>query len=420
MVSDLRAAASFLRAPLSVPLWDGAELRALAGALARREVVEGPAVAALEAAIARRFGVDHVVGTNLGRTAISLALQTLGRPGDEVVIPTFMGSSVGDAAVKAGWAPVFCDVDHDWNISPESFAASITPRTRAVVVAHMYGNPARIDDVLAIARPRSIRVIENATGALGACSGGRLLGTLGDVGILSMNVGKSVVAGGGGFLLTADPDVIARVRRFAFEPRPSRRVVRRALRAVWTFRLRRYSFPLAYAYRRLLSRSFSEPWTVSRLANLEAAVGLVQLHKADAAIHARRENAWHLSALLAGDPAFEVPRAGDEHIFTRFVLRLRGELGPAEGLERGPGYVAFAREMTKARVEVEWPHQPLHLRPEFAHFRRGALPVAETRWRALIALPVDPTLQPGDITYVAATARSAAGCFRADGVASAA
>jgi dTDP-4-amino-4,6-dideoxygalactose transaminase len=135
-------------------------------------------------------------------------------------------------------------------------------------------------------------------------------------------------------------------------------------------------------------------------------VGLVQLAKLPTIVQRRRQNAGLLLELLGGDARFELPETTDEHVFTRFVVCLDGDLGPPGPLGRPRGYVDFARHMNGARVEVEWQYRPLHLAPEFGAGPFPARPVAEARWERAIALPVQPGLGEPEIRLVAAAARS--------------
>lgn len=180
---------------------------------------------AAERAIREYFGRRHAFLVGRGTTAIHLALQAIAeRSGTgEVIIPTVSCASVAQIVGFAGFSVVFADIDLDsFTLSPESVAAKLSPRTRAILPIHLFGYPAKMDALRELARPRGIFLIEDACHALGGSLGGRRLGSLGDFGVFSFGGTKALNIGGGGVLTLDDDELANVVRRRANElpPKP--------------------------------------------------------------------------------------------------------------------------------------------------------------------------------------------------------
>lgn len=172
----------------------------------------GPLIAEFEERFAGYVGATYAVAVVSGTAALHLALRLLGvGPGDEVIVPalTFVGTV--NPVAYVGATPVVVDVDpKTWNIDVGKVEKALTGRTRVVIPVHLYGNPAPMEDLLAIARRHGLYIVEDAAEALGAKYKGRQVGTLGEIGIFSFNGNKVMTTGGGGMLVTDDPDLAAR------------------------------------------------------------------------------------------------------------------------------------------------------------------------------------------------------------------
>lgn len=171
----------------------------------------GAKVRHLELLIARQCGVSHALGVNSGTSALWCALGALGiGPGDEVIVPGFTFVASISAIVYAGALPVLAEIDASLNLDPADVEARITPRTRAIMVVHMLGNPARIAELQAIADRHGLLLIEDCAQAFGASYRGRAVGSFGAVGILSFNEFKTITCGDGGMIVTSDEAVYRR------------------------------------------------------------------------------------------------------------------------------------------------------------------------------------------------------------------
>ncbi|MHB0938780.1 MAG: aminotransferase class V-fold PLP-dependent enzyme [Armatimonadota bacterium] len=206
---------------LGADLTGRAELRKVTEAIATRTLFRHyglgqPAMAeTLEARVREKFGSAFALGVTSGSAALNVALAGLGvGPGDEVILPAFAWHSCYQAIVLHGAVPVFCEIDRSLNISPQDVKRKITPRTKAIIAVHYQGAVAGVEELLAIARPQGIRVLEDCAQAMGAQYHGQYAGAVGDVGTFSLQGNKMLTAGEGGLVITSDPAVFERAVRY--------------------------------------------------------------------------------------------------------------------------------------------------------------------------------------------------------------
>jgi len=323
-----------------------------------REVIEstafvlGPAVERFESDFAGYLGVDHVVATNNGTTALQLALLALEiRSGDEVIVPAHTFIATAEAVAHVGATPVFVDVLEDTgNLDPARLASAATARTRAIIPVHLYGQPVDLDRILEFARGRGIPVLEDACQAHGATYHGRRVGSFGVASCFSFYPGKNLGAfGEGGAVATDDPHLAARVRR-----------------------LRDHGQTRRYEH--------AEIGYNARMEGIQGAVLAVKLRHLDDWNESRRARAAAYSEALAGVPGLQTPEVAQdrEHVFHLYVVRteerdaLRNHLS-SMGIQTGLHYPV-----------------PLHLQGAFGTGtnRYGEYPVAERWARTGLSLPL--------------------------------
>lgn len=168
-----------------------------------------------EKAYAAHLGVKYALGVTSGTTALVTAMAALEiGPGDEVILPAWTWYADYDAIVLAGGLPVFAEVDESFNIDPNDIEAKITPKTKAIIVCHLQGTPADLDPILEIAKRHGIRVLEDFAQCVGGKYKGRYLGSLGDIGINSFQLSKTITSGEGGAVVTNDVTLFERALRF--------------------------------------------------------------------------------------------------------------------------------------------------------------------------------------------------------------
>jgi len=341
---------------------------AIARVLERGWYILGDEVRAFEAEFAGYVGAAHGVGVGSGTEALHLALAACGiGPGDEVVTVSHTAVATVAAVAMAGATPVFVDIAPTYyTLDPRALAAAITLRTKAVVVVHLYGQPADLDGVLAVARPRGLRVIEDCAQAHGAQYRGRPVGSWGDLACFSFYPTKNLGAlGDGGMVVTGDAALAERVRL-----------------------LREYGWAERYV-------SHVGGWN-SRLDELQAAVLRVKLRHLDADNAVRVTLAARYDAALAG-AAVVTPacRPDATHVFHLYVVRSarRDEL-QAFLKSRGVGAL------------VHYP-VPVHLQPAYKGRFRGGEELAESERaaREVLSLPLYPELEPEAVDAVARTVR---------------
>ncbi len=346
----------------------GGEIRtAVERVMASQHYVLGREGAALEEEIAKLCGVAHGVGLASGTDALILALRACGvQPGDEVLLPPFTFVATGSAVSALGAKPVFADIRPDtYNMDPAELERRVTPRTRAVIVVHLYGLPADMDPILAMAKARKLPVIEDNAQAIGASYKGRRTGSLGDVACLSFYPTKNLGAyGDAGMVVTNSADIAARVRT-----------------------LRNHGQSEKY-----LS---SEPGWNSRLDEIQAAILRVKLRHLSNWKRARQSHAAEYDRLFVQIPGVMPPLApeGFEHVYHQYTIRI----------EQRDALHKFLSER-KIGSTVYYPY-PLHLQPLYSTLghKAGDFPHAERAAQEVLSLPIFPELRKEQIASVVET-----------------
>ncbi|MFI5364859.1 MAG: DegT/DnrJ/EryC1/StrS family aminotransferase [Candidatus Binatia bacterium] len=325
----------------------------------------GREVERFEDAFAAYCGVRHAVGVASGTAALHLALLACGvGPGDEVITSPHTFIATAEAVSHAGARPVFVDIDPvSYNLDPSRIDAAIGPRTKAIIPVHLYGNPADMEPVLAIARRRGLHVIEDAAQAHGAAYRGRRAGTFGAAACFSFYPGKNLGAyGDGGAVVTDNPEIAARVRMLRDHGRRDKYVHE----------------TVGYG---------------DRLDAIHAAVLGAKLAHLDRWNQQRRQAARRYCELLA-DSRVRLPvTAPDaEPVYHLFVVRVAERDRTLQALhQRGIG------------AGVHYPI-PLHLQPAYAFLglQPGSFPHAEQAAREVLSLPLYPEITDEQLTEVAA------------------
>jgi 8-amino-3,8-dideoxy-alpha-D-manno-octulosonate transaminase len=203
--------------------YDEAELAELRDVVMKRQPFRwyGPGsspprkVLAFEQALAKRMQVKYALGVSSGTAALTTALGALGiGPGDEVILPAWSWYSCFNSIVMHGALPVFAESDESFNLDPDDLQSKITAQTKAIMVVHTMGCPADMDRIMSVARGRGIKVVEDCAQSLGASYRGKPLGSLGDIGIYSFQIAKTITSGEGGALVTNDPLLYERAARY--------------------------------------------------------------------------------------------------------------------------------------------------------------------------------------------------------------
>ncbi len=300
----------------------------------------GPEVQALEQEAAERFGVRHVVAVNSWTSGLVAAVGAIGiEPGDEVIVTPWTMVATATAILHWNAIPVFADIDPvSFNLDPTRVEAAITPRTRAILSADIFGQSADIPALRAIADRHGLRLLSDTAQAPGAQFAGRSAGTAADIGGFSLNYHKHIHCGEGGLLVTDDDRLAERLR-----------LIRNHGEAVINS-----DDPAELA--NILGHNF-------RLGEIEAAIARAQLHKLPALVASRQRAADRLRAGLADLPGLQLPAVADQatHVYYVFGIILDPEV-----LGRSRSWVAEALRAEGVSALLEG-YQCIHLNPLFRH-----------------------------------------------------
>jgi dTDP-4-amino-4,6-dideoxygalactose transaminase len=342
---------------------------AVLAALAATQYIGGPNVRAFEQEVAAYCRVRHAIACASGTDALLLALRACGvGPGDEVITTPFTFVATASTVSMCGARPVFVDIDPlTYNLDPVYIEAAITPRTRAVLPVHLYGQPADLEPIAAICRRHGLRLIEDAAQSFGAEYGGRKSGAYGDLGCFSFYPSKNLGAfGDGGMVITDDDELAARVRVLANHGS----------------RVRYHHDVLGYN---------------SRLDEVQAAILRVKLKRVDAFNQARRRIAQAYNARLAGSGVLTPNEDGKGlHVYHQYTLQSHRR----DALQTALNEAGIANA-------IYYPI-PLHRQALYAEAcRELSLPVAEAAAARVLSLPISPMLTDAQIERVCEVVRAA-------------
>ena len=338
--------------------------QAIEGVLSSGWFILGENVSAFESEFATFCGTESALGVGNGTDALQLALMACGvERGDEVITTPLSATFTALAICAVGAIPRLVDIDPEtYNIDPKKIEAAIGPRTRAILPVHLYGQPADLDPILAIARQQGLIVVEDAAQAHGAQYKGRGVGSIGDVGCFSFYPSKNLGAfGDGGMVVTDDAEIAEKVRMLRDGGQKTR-----------------YDHQLAGIN--------------SRLDELQAAILRVKLRYLDKWNKRRQHIAALYTALLGEsdvDPPFEMPNV--EHVYHLYVISCQDRDGLQKHLEqRG------------VQTKVHYP-TPIHLQGAFGWLRQGpgSFPTAERCAARIVSLPIYPELTDAKVRQVA-------------------
>ena len=340
------------------PLLDGNEKKYLGECIDTKWISsEGPFVKKLEEGVARLVQRDAGVAVANGTLALDIAVAALDLPrGTEVILPTFTIISCAQAIVRAGLVPVPVDCDpQTWNMTPEAVAAAISPRTRAIMVVHIYGLPVDMDPILELAKQHNLKIIEDAAELIGQTYQGRPCGGFGDISTLSFYPNKHITTGEGGMVLANDPRLISRCR---------------SLRN------------LCFGPRRFIHEEMG--WN-ARMSNLQAALGVAQMERINEFLQKKRAIGKEYQARCKDLPGIILPLPSQsfaDNIYWVFGLVLD------ESIRHDADWAR--QELKQLGIETRPFFWPIHEQPVFLKaglFKGLRLPQAERLARRGFYLP---------------------------------
>jgi dTDP-4-amino-4,6-dideoxygalactose transaminase len=371
--------AAFL--PFGLPHITEAEIAEVVDTLHSGWLSTGPKTKRFEREFAEVVGAPHAVAVCSATAGMHLALEALGiKPGDEVIVPVYTFTATAAVVIHCGGTPVFVDVDPvTCNIDPACLEKAITPRTRAVMVVHIAGVPAEMDDILALTRPRNIAVVEDAAHTFPSTYRGQMIGTIGDITAFSFYATKTIATGDGGMLTTHNPDY-------------ARRMALMALHGMSKDAWKRYTVEGSWFYE-IVEAGFKYNMT-----DLAAALGVQQLARRQWLLERRQRIAARYTQAFAALPELETPPnpAHVQHAWHLYQLRLRPE---RLSITRE----AFIQALAAANIGTSVHFIPLHLHPYYRDtfaLAPGDFPMALDAYQREISLPIYPGMTDEDVADV--------------------
>jgi dTDP-4-amino-4,6-dideoxygalactose transaminase len=356
--------------PPAKPIIGDEERAAVDAVLRSGMVAQGPEVAAFETEFAAHFVQGRpTVATNSGTSGLHLGLLAAGvGPGDEVIVPSFTFAATANSVALTGGTPVFADIEPEtFTLDPAAVEAAITPKTKGIMPVHLYGHPARMRELVAIADKHGLELYEDAAQAHGASLDGQPVGTFGTFAMFSLYPTKNMTSGEGGMTTCVDVDLARRVKLYrnqGMEKQYENEVV-----------------------------GFN-----ARMTDIHAAIGRVQLTKVDAWTETRRRNAAFLDGNLE---SVVVPPVADGavHVYHQYTIRVTDDRD---------GFVTALREEHQVGSGVYYPI-PNHRLPSLAPYAPGLdLPETERAAREVVSLPVHPSLSRSDLERIVAAVNAVA------------
>ena len=354
--------------------------------LASGRYIGGAMVQELETQFAAYTGVERAIACNSGTDALYLALRAYNiGAGDEVITSAFTFFSTAEVITLVGATPVFIDIDpQSFNFDPQQLAAAITPKTKAIIPVHLFGYPADMTIVMAVARQHNLVVIEDCAQATGATWDGQKVGSIGHVGCFSFFPTKNLGAcGDGGMVTTNDPEIATTIQK-----------------------LREHGSNIRY-YHELIGIN-------SRLDSLQAAILQIKLRYLDRWNQARNEVAHRYQELLAPIPGIILPQvlAPAHSVWNQYTIRIQNNQ-LENPLENPPENQLTSRSNLRDQVREKMQSKgvssmvyypiPLHLQPVYKNlgYQPGQLPHTDVTAQEVLSLPMFPEITPEEQQQVA-------------------
>jgi perosamine synthetase len=369
--------------PFALPDTDDSEARAIADVLKSGWVTTGPKAKEFEERFAQAVGARHAVAVSSCTAAMHLALEAIGlQSGDEVITSPYTFAATAEVVRYFNAKPVFVDVDATTlNLSVDQVESAVTPRTRAMIPVHYAGLPANLDPILLLARRHSLRVVEDAAHAFPSAYHGRPIGSIGDLTCFSFYATKAITTGEGGMVTTDSPEFADRCRVMS-------------LHGISKDAWKRYTAEGSWYY------EIIAPGYKYNMTDLAAAMGLVQLEKAERMRQRREMIAERYHSAFRGRAELQIPAGQPDckHAWHLYALRLN--LNHLQ-IDRAQ----FVQELRKRSIGASVHFIPLHCHPYYREtygYRPEDFPVAWREYRREVSMPIYSRMTDQDIDDVIA------------------
>jgi dTDP-4-amino-4,6-dideoxygalactose transaminase len=372
--------------PFCLPSIGEEEIAEVADSMRSGWITTGPKVKRFEEEFAAYVGCAHAVAVSSCTAGLHVALTALGiGQGDEVILPTMTFCATANVVVHLGAKPVLVDVKPDFQIDPACVRRAITPRTRAIMPVHYAGQACELDEILDIGVQHRLAVVEDAAHAAGALYRGKKIGTHGHAVAFSFYATKNLTTGEGGMVTTADPELAGRMRLLSLHGMTRDAWKRYTRGAGWEYDVR-YA---GYKY---------------NMTDIQASIGIHQLHRLDNFIRRRQEIAATYDAAFANLPEVHCPVRRDDrsHVYHLYPVQLDGN----GKLDR----CSFIAELATAEIGCSVHFIPVHRHSfyrEVFGYRTKEFPVAEKLYRGLVSLPLYPKMSEADTQDVVEAVQTA-------------
>jgi perosamine synthetase len=365
-----------MKIPLSAPDITEKEIEAVGEVLRSPRLSLGPRLLEFEENIAEYVGSKHAVAVNSGTSGLHLCVRALGlKGGDEVITTPFSFVASANVLLYEGVIPVFVDIDpKTLNIDAKKIESAITPKTKAIMVVHVFGRPSPMCEIVELAKRRNLKVIEDACEAIGAESGGKKVGNIGECGVFAFYPNKQITTGEGGIIITDNKAIADKTRMLRNQGRDS------------TLDWFEHS-ELGYNY---------------RLSDINCALGIAQLKRIEEILQKREAVARKYHERLRGNSHLNLPEVDFENeriSWFAYVLRL------SQGFSRDERD-QIVSEMQNLGIGCGRYFAPIHLQPYYVKnfgYRIGDFPLTESAAERALALPFFNKITDSQIDEVCVT-----------------
>lgn len=382
-----KALGYFYVVPWCVSSWGWREFSVTVRCILLGQVKEGFYKERLLNAMKGFLGVKYAIPVNRGRTAIELALRAMNiGKHDEVILPAYICQSVLDAIRKVGAQPAFADIDSSLHLTVDTVWAAMSPRTKAVIVPHLFGNTAEIDKIEWLLKGTGISLIDDAAQSFGATRTNRFVGTFGDCGIVSCGPGKALAGSAGGLLVTNKLDIYRRAKSIQLKTQSAKSVIAGVL-SFWIWRrFRKYSLPMNILIQRMKHEYPEAVYETCGISNLDAGICLMQLRTLQKNAAIRRKNAKMILGKLSEMRKYSISDLSTESTLTKLVVVLPGNKWSVDNVKECFGEVG---------IECQGGYMPLH---KGHNEKMIYLPVTERLWENVLCVPIDTKVKKGKTT----------------------
>ncbi|HID27345.1 MAG TPA: DegT/DnrJ/EryC1/StrS family aminotransferase [Methanosarcinales archaeon] len=355
--------------PIAQPIINKEEINAVTEVLKSCLIAQGPKVEEFEHAFAEYIGTEYAIAVSSGTSALHISLLANGiKKGDEVITTPFSFISTANSILFTGATPVFVDICEDtFNLNPECILEKITPKTKAILPVHLYGQSADMSAIMEIAEDHKLSVIEDACQAHGATYKNKKVGSFG-TGCFSFYPTKNIATGEGGMITTNDQEINKSARM-----------------------IRNHGSKERYLHE-ILGFNF-------RMTDIEAAIGIVQLKKLDTFNKIRQDNAKYLTYRLKDINGIIIPviKNNTNHVFHQYTIRVTEEFGISRD--------QLVKILNQNGIGTGVYYQiPIHKQPFYQKLGyKDSLPVSEKVAKQVISLPIHPNIKKEDLDYICKT-----------------